>query len=72
MPDSLAAAPSDTEACLALLRHGSRSFHMAGLLLPRRLRPDVAAVYAFCRVADDAIDLCDVPCEALGRLEARL
>jgi len=47
---------SDIEACRALLREGSKSFAAASLLLPRRMRDRSAAVYAFCRVADDAVD----------------
>ncbi len=46
----------DAAHCRAVLRAGSRSFHAASLLLPRRVRDAVAAVYAFCRTADDAID----------------
>jgi 15-cis-phytoene synthase len=54
------AAPSraaDLAACRALLRSGSRSFHLASLLLPRRVGAAATALYAFCRLADDAIDL---------------
>lgn len=54
--DSRFLAPDDLAACRALLRHGSRSFHAASLLLPRRVREPATALYAFCRVADDAID----------------
>ncbi len=39
-----------------MLRAGSRSFSLASLLLPRRVRDPAAALYAFCRVADDAVD----------------
>lgn len=48
--------PKDIEACLAALRDGSASFHMAGLLLPRRVQDHASALYAFCRVADDVAD----------------
>lgn len=47
----------DLATCKALLRAGSKSFAAASLLLPRRVRDPVAALYAFCRVADDAVDL---------------
>jgi phytoene synthase len=53
-------APSpedDLTACRALLRGGSRTFHAASLLLPRRVRDPATALFAFCRMADDAIDL---------------
>lgn len=48
---------ADLEACKALLRAGSKSFAAASLLLPRRVRDPAAALYAFCRTADDAVDL---------------
>jgi 15-cis-phytoene synthase len=50
------ASPDDFAACRAMLRRGSRSFSAAALLLPERVREPAAALYAFCRVADDAID----------------
>jgi phytoene synthase len=40
-----------------MLRGGSRSFHAASLLLPRKVYEPAAALYAFCRQADDAIDV---------------
>lgn len=48
---------ADLAACRALLRTGSRTFHAASLLLPRRVREPATALFAFCRIADDAIDL---------------
>lgn len=39
-----------------MLRSGSRSFFAASLLLPRRVHQPATAFYAFCRLADDAID----------------
>lgn len=62
----------DIQACEALLRAGSRSFFVASRLLPPRLRSDVAAVYGFCRVSDDAIDLSERPADELKVLHARL
>ena len=47
---------SDLRACAALLRQGSRTFHAASRVLPARVRDPAIALYAFCRVADDAID----------------
>lgn len=47
---------ADLAACRALLCGGSRSFHAASLLLPRRVHEPATALYAFCRVADDLID----------------
>ncbi len=49
-------ARADLAACRALLRTGSRTFHLASLVLPREVREPASALYAFCRVADDAVD----------------
>lgn len=46
----------DLAYCLALLRHGSKSFATAARILPKRVRDPATALYAFCRVADDVID----------------
>jgi 15-cis-phytoene synthase len=64
--------PADLAACRALLRHGSKSFFAASLLLPRHVREPATALYAFCRVADDAVDGTDDPAAALLVLHARL
>jgi phytoene synthase len=66
------ARPADLEACRELLRNGSKSFFAASLLLPRGVREPATALYAFCRVADDAVDLSDDPAAALERLHRRL
>ena len=66
------ADPADIAACRALLCDGSRSFYAASLLLPRRVRDPATALYAFCREADDAIDLGDDPAAALANLYNRL
>ena len=63
--------PADLAACRALLREGSRSFLAASRLLPGRVRDDAIALYAFCRVADDAIDR-EGGAAAVGSLHARL
>ncbi|MCY4266135.1 MAG: phytoene/squalene synthase family protein [Gammaproteobacteria bacterium] len=47
---------TDLKACHARLCNGSRSFYAASFLLPREVRDPAAALYAFCRVADDAVD----------------
>jgi phytoene synthase len=60
---------ADLAACRALLRTGSRSFHAASMLLPRRVRDPATALFAFCRAADDAIDLQGGP---VSQLRARL
>ncbi len=64
----------DLVRCREILREGSKSFHAASLLLPARVRAPASAVYAFCRVADDAVDAVS-PREApasLERLRGRL
>ena len=43
-------------ACARLAREHYENFPVASLLLPRAMRPHVAAVYAFARVADDLAD----------------
>jgi phytoene synthase len=63
---------ADAKACRAILREGSKSFFAASLLLPPRVRSSVAAFYAFCRVADDAIDRADDPARGLVSLRARV
>lgn len=56
---------SDLAVCRRLLREGSKSFHAASLLLPRRSRHDAGAVYAWCRVSDHAVDRGAEPAAAL-------
>jgi phytoene synthase len=50
------ATPADRAACRQAIRQGSRSFHLAGRLLPVEIREPAFAVYAFCRMADDMVD----------------
>ncbi len=50
-------AARDLKECRALLRGGSKTFLAASLLLPRHVHEPASALYAFCRVADDAIDI---------------
>jgi phytoene synthase len=65
-------AAADLRACTATLQTGSRSFALASLFLPNRVRAPATALYAFCRAADDAIDLSDDQAEALYVLRSRL
>ncbi len=65
-------APADMEACRAAIRTGSLSFHAASRLLPGRVRDPALALYAFCRLADDAVDETDAKAAAVLRLGARL
>ena len=43
-------------ACARLAREHYENFPVASRLLPRPMRPHVAAVYAFARIADDIAD----------------
>lgn len=70
--DAAAEHAADLAACRALLRGGSRSFHAASLLLPARVRAPASALYAFCRLADDAVDLEGGRAAAVARLRERL
>ena len=49
------------DVCLALARAHYENFPVASVLIPRGMRRDVAAVYAFARAADDFADEGDRP-----------
>jgi hydroxysqualene synthase len=67
-PEALARAYA---ACEALARSHYENFPVASRLLPAAMRPHVAAVYAFARVADDIADEGTAPAaERLARLQA--
>ena len=61
---ALVATPTTSPAALQeprrvawqILRHHAKSFTWGARLLPRRYRRDAAAIYAFCRRCDDAVD----------------
>ncbi len=67
MPDG-----GDLAACRGMMRGGSKSFFAAGLLLPKRVLAPATALYAFCRMADDAIDESAEKAAALDGLKLRL
>ena len=56
-PDAPFASESDHRACRAAIRVGSRSFYAASFLLPGSARRAAFGLYAFCRLADDAVDI---------------
>ncbi len=58
--------------CRDVLRTGSKSFYAASLLLPRRIGDSAAALYAFCRTADDEVDRRTGSAPVVSGLEARL
>lgn len=63
---------ADLRACRLLLREGSKSFYAASLLLPRHVRDEAGAVYAWCREGDHAVDRTGDPAAAVLRLEDSL
>jgi squalene synthase HpnC len=67
---------SPQEYCESLAREHYENFPVASRLLPRAMRPHVAAVYAFARIADDLADEGSVPVDerlaALDDWERRL
>lgn len=63
---------ADLRACSAAIRRGSKSFHLASLLLPVRVRQATHALYGFCRHSDDLVDDPRAGPDALARLHDRL
>jgi phytoene synthase len=55
-----------------MIRCGSRSFFMASLLLPPEVREAAYALYGFCRLSDDAVDVEGGQTDAVTRLRLRL
>jgi phytoene synthase len=70
--DRTYASTADVAACRAMLRGGSRSFFAASLVLPKSVREPATGLYAFCRMADDAIDHGSDRVRALAELRERL
>jgi len=66
------ASHADVAACREMLRGGSRTFFAASLVLPGSVRKPAAGLYAFCRMADDAIDQGTDRAAALRDLHVRL
>jgi phytoene synthase len=62
----------ELHACRRLMRGGSKSFFAASLLLPARICAPATALYAFCRLADDVIDMGDDPLAGMVALTHRL
>jgi len=67
-----APARADMAACRRQLAQGSRSFLLASRLLPAAVREPACGLYAFCRMADDAVDGQPDPSAAVQMLQARL
>lgn len=64
--------PRDLARCRDAIRHGSLSFYTASTLLPAKVRDPALALYAFCRLSDDAVDLGNDKTSAVLRLRDRL
>jgi len=62
----------ELQACRRLMRGGSKSFFAASLLLPARICAPATALYAFCRLADDVIDMGEDPHAGMVALTRRL
>ncbi|MBX9928552.1 MAG: phytoene/squalene synthase family protein [Gemmatimonadaceae bacterium] len=52
-------AHDDRATSARITRVHARTFHLASRLLPEEKRRAAYAIYAFCRIADDAVDLGD-------------
>uniref|UniRef100_Q07S16 Phytoene synthase n=1 Tax=Rhodopseudomonas palustris (strain BisA53) TaxID=316055 RepID=Q07S16_RHOP5 len=63
---------ADLATCREMLKEGSRTFHAASLVLPKWIADPAVALYAFCRVADDAVDLGTDRAAAVDMLKDRL
>jgi 15-cis-phytoene synthase len=71
-PDSGRNPAAVGASCRETLRTGSRTFLAASYVLPRAVSDPACALYAFCRMADDKIDLGNAGSQALVRLQERL
>jgi len=71
-PEPLQSTHGDDPSLRELMRGGSKTFFAASLLLPARVRAPATALYAFCRLADDAIDFGVDKAAALAGLQQRL
>jgi 15-cis-phytoene synthase len=60
--------------CARTLAQHSKSFALAGKLLPKQERQDAAVLYTYCRLVDDSIDLAEgqAQARALSELERAL
>jgi 15-cis-phytoene synthase len=66
------ATPADLALCRQMIRQGSKSFHLASLLMPNSYRENARALYGFCRMADDLVDTATLPRNAVTELSVRL
>jgi 15-cis-phytoene synthase len=66
------ASEQDRIACKDLIKTGSRTFYAASLVLPEQIRNGAYALYGFCRLSDDAVDIGNGRGGAVVRLRSRL
>lgn len=66
------ASDADRDVCRGLIEGGSKTFSAASLLLPSKIREPAFALYAFCRLSDDLVDVDGGSLEAIDRLRRRL
>jgi 15-cis-phytoene synthase len=71
-PDRVRVTSEDMAACRGLLKNGSHSFYAASFLLSRETRDPATALYAFCRIADDAVDNASGDTNVIAKLMARV
>jgi 15-cis-phytoene synthase len=64
--------PADLAICRQMLKEGSKSFYLASLLLPERVRSAARQLYAFCRLSDDLVDQHTHPRDSVAQLQMRL
>ncbi|MEL6794127.1 MAG: phytoene/squalene synthase family protein, partial [Pseudomonadota bacterium] len=64
--------PADLDHCREAIKTGSLSFYTASRLLPARVRDPALILYAFCRLADDEVDLKDDKAASVLHLRDRL
>ncbi len=66
------ATDADRAVCHDMIKAGSKTFAAASLLMPSDVREAAYAVYAFCRLSDDMVDVEGGSADAIGRLRQRL
>lgn len=71
---ALALPSAHRDEARAVIRKHSKSFSLAALLLGPGLRDEASALYAYCRRADDAVDLVapELGCDRVAQLEREL
>ena len=62
----------DLAYCREAIAEGSHSFDIASRILPRTVRDPALALYAFCRISDDAVDFSQNKAHAVLDLSNRL